>query len=152
MILGVEIAMLVVGLLAIFRGRMTISKNKVVTGIAARLLGLVALTPLPVAFATIALYVAVSGPGDPERFVEDNKLTIMLIEAGVVIGIAIVVFGMGAAIGHPPEPKPEDDDEDEDDSPRRRRSRMRDDEDDDQPDDDDDEDRSRRRRRRDDDD
>jgi hypothetical protein len=145
MILGIEIAMIVVGLLALVRGKMTISKNKVVTGAAARLLGLVALTPLPVAFAAVALYVAVSGVGDPERFVEDNKLTIMLIEAGVVIGIAILVFGIGAAIGRPPEEKSEEDDDDEYDRPRRRKR----DEDDD---DDEEDDRPRRRKRRDDDD
>jgi len=121
MILGVEIAMLVVGLLALVRGRMTISKTKVVTGTAARLLGLLALTPLPVAFAAVALYVAVSGVGDPERFLEDNKLTLMLIEAGVVIGIAILVFGIGAAIGtDPARDRPEDE---EDDRPRRRARR-----------------------------
>ena len=127
MILGVEIAMLIVGLLALVRGKLTISKNKVVTGTAARLLGLLALTPLPVALAAVGLYVAVSGVGDPERFVEDNKLTLALIEAGVVIGIAILVFGIGAAIGKPPETEKKYRDEDyedgEDDRPRRRARR-----------------------------
>jgi hypothetical protein len=147
MILGIEIAMLVIGLLALVRGRMTISKSKVVTGAAARLLGLVALTPLPVALAAVGLYVAAAGgAADPERFVEDKRVTITLIEAGVVIGIAILVFGIGAAIGRPPEPARSDDDEDEeDDRPRKRRDR--DDEIDDEYDD-----RPRKRRRHDEDD
>lgn len=141
MILGIEIAMIIVGLLALVRGRMTISKNKVVTGAAARLLGLVALTPLPVAFAGVALYVAASAPGDPERFVEDNKFAIMGIEAGVVIVIAILVFGIGAAIGRPPEDKRDDDD----DRPRRRTRRE-------EEDDEEEDDRPLRRKRHDDDD
>lgn len=145
MILGIEIAMIIIGLLALVRGRMTISKSKVVTGAAARLLGLVALTPLPVALAAVGLYVAAAGgAADPERFVEDKRVTITLIEAGVVIGIAILVFGIGAAIGRPPEPARSDDDE-EYDRPRKRRDR--DDDTDDEYDD-----RPRKRRRQDEDD
>jgi hypothetical protein len=146
MIQGVEIALLVIGLLAIIRGKLTISKTKVVTGAAARLLGLIALTPLPVALAAVALYMAVSGVGDPERFADDNRMTLMLIEAGVVIGIAILVFGIGAAIGTDPARDQADEDDEEDDRPRRRRSRRDDDEEDEYE-----ADRPRKRSRRDDD-
>lgn len=103
MILGVEIAMVVVGLLALVRGRMTISKTKVVEGLPARLLGLLALTPLPVVLVVGIVFVVASNPADPEKFAADNKLTLTLIEAGIVIVIAILVFGIGAAIGKNPE-------------------------------------------------
>ena len=137
MILILEIVLVVVGLIALIRGKLTVSKTKVVTGAPARLLGLMALTPLPVALAAVALYMAVAGgAADPERFVDDNKLTIALIEAGIVIGIAVLVFGIGAAIGHPPEEKRmkrrdedeyDNDDNEDDDRPRRRRRREEDD-------------------------
>ena len=50
MILGIEIALVIIGLLALVRGRMTVTASRVVEGIPARLLGLLALTPIPIAF------------------------------------------------------------------------------------------------------
>ena len=99
MILGIEIAMIVVGILAIVRGKMTVTGNKVVIGTPARLLRALALTPLPAAFMAILAYVAINAPADPERFAQDKKWTIIGIEAAIVIGIAVLVFGIGAAIG-----------------------------------------------------
>lgn len=154
MILGLEIGLLIFGLVALVRGKFTLSKSKVVEGAAARLLGLLALTPLPLALAVVFLYVAASAPGNPEKFAEDNKLTIALIEAGVVIGIAVLVFGIGAALGKDPaearrrkkKRRDEDDDDEEDYDQPRRRSRR------DEEDDENEDDRPRRRSRRDDDD
>ena len=97
MILGIEIALAIYGLIGLFGGKMTLSKTKVVLGVPARLLGLLALTPLPAAFVVIIVYVAARAPADPERFAADNKITIAVIEAVIVIGIAILVFGIGAA-------------------------------------------------------
>lgn len=102
MILGIEIAMLVIGLLALVRGKMTVTGSKVVVGVPARLLGALALTPLPAAFVAIIGFVALNAPADPEQFTQDKKLTIMAIEAVIVIGIAVLVFGIGAAIGISP--------------------------------------------------
>ena len=93
MILGVEIALALVGLLALFTGRMNITGKKLVYGVPARLLGLLALTPLPLAL----LAVLASGTGDPT--------TITLIEGGVVFTVVAVVFGIGAILAVPrPEP------------------------------------------------
>ena len=102
MILGIEIAMLVIGILAIVRGKMTVTGSKVVLGVPARLLGLLALTPLPVAFVAVFGYIAINQPVDPEQFAQDKKWTIIAIEAVVVISIAVLVFGIGAAIGVSP--------------------------------------------------
>src|SRR5690348_12597804 len=99
MILGIEIAMIVVGILALVRGKMTVTGNKVVIGLPARLLGLLALTPLPVVFVAVIGYIALNAPADPEQFAQDKKWTITAIEAVIVIGIAVLVFGIGAAIG-----------------------------------------------------
>ena len=102
MILGIEIALAIYGVIGLFGGKMTISKTKVVLGAPARLLGALALTPLPVAFVVILMYVTTQAPANPERFADENKLTIALIEAVIVIGIAILVFGIGAAIAVDP--------------------------------------------------
>ncbi|AMV26924.1 hypothetical protein VT84_21160 [Gemmata sp. SH-PL17] len=102
MIFGIEVGLAIFGILALVRGRMTMSKGKVVVGVPARLLGLVALTPLPVALVVILLYTIAQGGADPEKFAQDQRLTIALIEAGVVISIAVFVFVVGAMIGVSP--------------------------------------------------
>lgn len=131
MICGMEIGMAIVGLLALIRGRMTISKTRVVVGVPARLLGIVALTPLPVAFGAVILFSLVQGAAvNPEKFAEDNRVTLVLIEAGIVIGIAIFVFAVGALVAiHPDEAARReradryDDYEEEDEGDRRDRDR-----------------------------
>jgi hypothetical protein len=134
MILGVGIAMIVVGLLALVRGRMTISKTKVVVGVPARLLGLLALTPYPIAIVAVLLYVAAKGG----QIRDDDQWTLTAIEGGIVIGMAILVFVIGSAVAVNPE-----------EAERRRRRDDYDDEDDRDRDEDrddrDDEDRPRRR-------
>ena len=75
MILGIEIALIVVGILALARGRMTLSKTKVVVGAPARLLGLLALTPLPLAFMIGFVYAISKGPDNDERALEENRTT-----------------------------------------------------------------------------
>lgn len=131
MILGIEIALAIYGLIALIGGKLTISKTKVVLGVPARLLGALALTPLPLAFAAVIVYVAVQAPANPERFAEDNKLTLVLIEAVIVIGVALLVFGIGASVAVDPriaerkarqdERDDEDDEEDDRDRDRNRR-------------------------------
>ena len=132
MILVIEIALAIYGLIGLFGGKMTLSKTKVVLGVPARLLGLLALTPLPVALVAIIGYVAVKAPADPERFAADNHVTIMVIEAVIVLGIAVMVFALGAALGVNPQ------------EAARRSSRYESDDEDDKEDDDRDRDRDDR--------
>jgi hypothetical protein len=147
MILGMEIGLAIFGLIAMVKGKMTVSKNKVVVGAPARLLGLLALTPLPAALLFVLLYVASQGG----QINDDDKWTVTGIEAGTVILIAILVFVLAAAVGITPKEAEQrerrasgrydyEDEEDElDDRPRKRRDR----------DDEEDEDRPRKRRERD---
>ncbi len=118
MILGLEIALLVIGFLALVRGRLTITPTKVVEGIPARLLGLIAMTPFPLALMVGIAFAIAQGPGaDPEKFAEDNRWTLIGIEAAIVIGISIVVFGAGSMMAVDPTKtasrnlRPEDDDQ-----------------------------------------
>lgn len=141
LILGLEIGLIVFGLVALVRGKITVSKTKVVEGIPARLLGALALTPLPIAFM-VGVAIAATQP-NPEQFVKDNQLTIALIEAGIVLGIGLLVVVIGLVVGTDPaaarrrsRDRYEDDiEEDYDDRPRRRSRREYDDEDDDDRDD-----------------
>jgi hypothetical protein len=99
MILGIEIALLVVGVLALVRGKLPLDKSHAVYGLPARFLGLVALTPLPASFVVVAAYTVLNVPsGDPvavDQFVTDNRWTLIAIEAGIAIGVAVIVFGLG---------------------------------------------------------
>lgn len=162
MILGLEIGLFVFGLMAVINGRMKFGENKVVEGLGARLLGLLAMAPLPLAFTVGFVYGFMKAANDPnfdaDQFAQDNALALAGVEAAIVIGLGLLVLVIGLSIGVPPERprRRRDRDDDYDDEPRRRRDE--DDEYDDQPrrrprDDDDDtyDDRPRRRRRDDDD-
>src|SRR5262245_32613854 len=106
MILGIEVALIVVGIMAIARGRLPLDKTRSVYGMPARLLGFVALTPIPVSAVVVAVYLAShASSGDPaavERAVDDNRYTLMIIEATITLGVAFVVFGLGRALSEPP--------------------------------------------------
>lgn len=165
MILGAEIGLAIWGLIALIRGRMVVSKTKVVIGVPARLLGLLALTPLPLALMFVTIYLAANADltdqAAAERFAQEHKWTITLIEGLTVGVIAFGVMGIAAAVGVSPEDadrrkrrrRDEDYDDYEDDGPRVSRRPRRDADEDDRPRrarrderEDDDDDRPRRRR------
>lgn len=157
MICGLQIGLAIFGLIALIRGKMTISKSKVIVGTPARLIGLLALVPIPLTLGVGMLIgiAKVAEGGNPEKIAEDNRGLLMGVEIGIVIVTAILVFGLGAALGVSPAEAErrdragrydEEDDEYEDARPRRRRDRDEDDEEDDR------DDRPRRRSRDEDDD
>ena len=144
------IGMIIMGLLALIRGRIQLSKAKVVRGIPARLLGALALTPFPVATLIAILYMFATGdvkdPDDVERWTQQNQGSVVAIAAGTVLGTALLIVILGFILAKPmteedrrPKKQREYDDEvasprqreydDEDDRPRR----SRDDEYDDRP-------------------
>ncbi len=100
--LGLAIA----GILAIVRGRLTISRTKVVTGIPARLLGVLALTPFPLALVVAGVYtVANVDLGDEQKaqaWIQDQKVAFAVIEVGSLVLVGIAFFVIGAMIGKAP--------------------------------------------------
>lgn len=138
MILGIEIALLVMGIMAVANGKMKFTKNKVVEGLPARLLGVLAILTLPTVFMIgfiVGFMQAFQNPnGDPQEFIRKHAATIAIIEACIVGGVTIFIVGVGLIIGGPPT----------DERPRRRRRR---DEEDDYDDDEYDDRPSRRPRR-----
>jgi uncharacterized protein (TIGR03000 family) len=95
MILGMEIAMLGMGLYALVTGKMTLTRNRVVYGAGARFLGLIALMPFPLAFlggVVVGVEAAMSG-----RRLSDSSVqwTLIAIEGGAVVFCALLVYGLG---------------------------------------------------------
>ena len=80
MLLGLEIGMFVIGLIALITGKITLSRGRSLRGVAVRLAGVALLLPIPVALAVVfayGAYVAASGERLNE---EDIKLRGALIE------------------------------------------------------------------------
>jgi hypothetical protein len=123
-ILGLEIVLLVLGILALVRGRMPFLRNKVVVGAPARLLGLLALSPIPLSLLGIILYAGVPGSANEKEVTNEVLRTVFAIEAGTVITVAVLAFGIAAAVAVTPEEdaegceleaSPEDSDDEADD-------------------------------------
>jgi hypothetical protein len=101
MVLGAEIGLAVMGLVALFTGKLTLSKTTVLHGIPARLLGLFCMAPVPIAFMilfAIAISIAAQG-GDPSVIDgPDWKVTLWLIEVGTLISCCILLYAIGNAV------------------------------------------------------
>ncbi|WP_178132531.1 hypothetical protein [Limnoglobus roseus] len=161
-ILGIEIGLFIMGIMALIRGTMKFSATRVVEGTPARLLGVLAMLPLPLVFTIGFIIGFMEGAKNPnagvQDFVEKHGKMLAIVEASVTLGIAALVCIIGYSIGGVPESerrrrrRREDDfDDDEDDRPARRRRRDEDDEYDDRPrrrrdEDDEYDDRPRRKR------
>ncbi len=96
-----QIALAVWGVIVLVTGKLKISQNKIVTGTAARLLAILMLAPLPVAFMIgigVGVWAGANGKG-----IEDIQMPLMLVDVGLVIGTALLVVCIAHAIGKPPE-------------------------------------------------
>lgn len=94
MILGAEIALLLYGLYAIFKGRFSIGKGRDVTGGRARVLGVICLTPWPLGFLegfVIGFIYGVFADEPP------NRVLIAGIEIAVIVIVVIVLSVLGRA-------------------------------------------------------
>ncbi|MBI3860560.1 MAG: hypothetical protein HY290_01545 [Planctomycetia bacterium] len=110
MIIGVEIAMFIMGLIAIFKGHLSLSRTIVVEGIAARLLGLVLLAPVPLVFTVALIWTVVINLNNNGVVQEAPRGQMIALEVGtlVVCGAFVYVFGRMCATtkGEPKRPKP----------------------------------------------
>jgi hypothetical protein len=108
-ILGIEIAMIVIVIMALVQGKLKLGKTRVVTGTPARLLELIGFLPIPltlvVSFVVAAAMVLRGGRVDADSF----GWTAVRIEAGCAIGCLVLMYGIGAMIARPPAPAVEPD-------------------------------------------
>ena len=102
MILGAEIGMLIVGLMSLISGKMTLSKTKVVMGTPARILGAVAMLPIPLSFLTAVPISIVMGVSGRSVTSGSAKLTFTLIELGIVVVCAVIIYAVGAKYAQDP--------------------------------------------------
>ena len=92
MILGAEIAMLFLGLYSLFTGKFKISKDRVVEGGTARLVGLFWILPLPV-MLLVGFFIGATGNF---QLFQNRSGALIAVEVVVVLTCLIV----GAVIGY----------------------------------------------------
>jgi hypothetical protein len=130
-ILGAEIGLIIFAIITMVRGKLVLTKNRVVTGVPARLLAIFGFLPLPlslvIGFALGFFLIATGQPIDQTR----ARIIGAVVELGIIALCVAAVYGIGLMIARPPEPEPkwqpkrrrlEEDDEDEalaDDGPAR---------------------------------
>jgi hypothetical protein len=158
LLIGLGIGLIIAGIIGLIKGRINLSKKKAVQGVAARLIGVALMTPLPLGFLAATVYTMTqidpNNQAQAQQWAQNNNTTLTLIWAGVEIGLAVLIIIIAAVLATPIEPEGRrrksrevEYDDEVDERPRSRRAR--DEEDDDRPRrrsdvDDDDDDRRRR--------
>src|SRR5438105_4235394 len=102
MLLGAEIAAFVVGIIALVKGKVSLSRKRVISGAGARWIGAVLVLPIPLAFVAAfvaGVIVAISAAGRQQRL-QPNDLwtlgvTIELIVFALCVGAAILIGALG---------------------------------------------------------
>lgn len=95
MILGLEIGMLIYGIIALAKGTFSIGKDREIVGTPARWLGVLCMSPLPLVFTLFFFWGflgaagALPAPPDP--------LTIGIIEAVIAVSIAGILYASAQA-------------------------------------------------------
>jgi len=100
MLLFLEIGLVIFGIYALVTGKLTLSKNRIVRGAAARLIAVVALLPLPLSLA-IGFIVGFIAAGRGEFLDPTNqslRLKFGLMEAGITIACLIAVYAIGMPV------------------------------------------------------
>src|SRR5688500_8932349 len=100
MILGAEIAMLVIGIYALVTGKLTLSKKKVVQGTPARMIGIIGLLPLPLSFMAGVMYGAtMAAQGKDFTTDKSAQWTMIGIEGGITLVAFLLILVLGFALG-----------------------------------------------------
>jgi hypothetical protein len=130
-ILVLQITLFVFGIIMLVTGRIKLSASRVVTGASARLLGVLAMIPLPLCWGISIVYVVVVALQNPNvaHFEPGSgeELIVGLMHTLITLGTLAAVLGIGYAVGKAPVDKrqrlvDEWEDEEDDDRPRRRRA------------------------------
>lgn len=107
MILGVEIAMLILGFVALRTGKLTLTSTRVVRGAAARALGVLCLMPIPLSYA-VGFFIGVvitsaQGSFDPKPYF----WSMAGLEGGMAVLCIVLIYAIGWPLTSPERPKPE---------------------------------------------
>ena len=95
MILGAEIGMLIFGLLALIRGKLTLTKKRVIQGPMARVLAIIAMLPMPISLG-IGVIVGFAMAAQGKQF-DPNEMrgTFALVELGVIVACLVAIYAIG---------------------------------------------------------
>jgi hypothetical protein len=103
LLLIAEIASLVFGIIAVSTGKFSLSKNKVVTGAPARVVGVFLILPLPLALmAGLAIAAMLAARGEVIELGRAPVWT-MLLELGIFLACFTTAMVIAAVNAHPPE-------------------------------------------------
>ena len=96
MIAAIEIVMFLVGIAVLVTGRLPLAPYRVVRGAQARMLGILAMAPVPLATCVGAVTVVLMSP-QPQQYGKDPSIrgTLIALETGIVVGCAALVYGIG---------------------------------------------------------
>lgn len=103
MILGAEIGMIIMGIIALVKGQMTLTKKRIVYGAPARFLAIITFLPIPTAFVIATTVAAISVAKGQNVTQESFKWTGAGIEAVVVIFYIILLYAIGFRLAAPSE-------------------------------------------------
>jgi hypothetical protein len=109
-----SIAMLIFGIIALVRGQFTLTRTKVVSGVPARVIGVILLLPLPLMLAGGLLIGVVLGMQGKQPRPEDIQGPAVLLEVGIILGCMLIAVIIGAVTARPPKRRRLPDDLDED--------------------------------------
>lgn len=102
MLLGMEIALFIMGIAALTTGKMTLWKGRVVYGPGARFLGLVALAPVPLSFVMgVAVAIAMGPRALTIRHDPSLRWLIAGLEFSVIALCTTVIYALGAVWSAP---------------------------------------------------
>jgi hypothetical protein len=104
MIFGIEAGLFIAGLMALIRGKLTLTPTKVVEGRAARLLGLVLMAPVPLILSAAYVWAAASNAGDADKFRESFVESIRAVELPTIIVCGVIPYAVGSRLSRPPDP------------------------------------------------
>lgn len=95
--LFLEIGMFVAGLVALIAGKLRLSKNNNLTGTRARIVGVILMLPLPLAFGIGLIIGAMAGSG---------AISSDILQYAACIDIGLVIAGLAGAYGYAAVSKP----------------------------------------------
>src|SRR5262249_39010783 len=92
MILGLEIGMLIAGLMALITGKVTLSKSRVIVGAPARVAGGFLLLPVPLAFAIGLTIGYVQATRGRQQWMDQIQGSLPFIELGIALALGAVAI------------------------------------------------------------
>jgi hypothetical protein len=109
MILGMQIGMLIYGIMTLTSGKLTLSKTRVVSGPLARYLAFLLLAPVPLAYTAHGfLHADFATRGKKVGNDSTFRWTMIGVEAGITVLCLAIVYGVGFACAENPMKRKED--------------------------------------------